>query len=56
MKKVEKDIAALEKKLASPGSSTARRPRSSRRRGGREKALLEAKARLEQSKKLVGEL
>jgi valyl-tRNA synthetase len=55
-RKIDKDLAALEKKLSSPGFVDRAPPEVVEQGRGQKKALLEAKARLEQSKKIVGEL
>jgi valyl-tRNA synthetase len=56
LKKIEKDLAALEKKLASPGFVDRAPPEVVDEARQQRKALLEAKERLEQARKLADEL
>ena len=57
LKKIEKDLArAREEARARRASSTARRRRSSRSRGASATTMLDARARLEESRKLAEEL
>jgi valyl-tRNA synthetase len=56
MKRIEKDLAAVEKKLGSPGFTDRAPPEVVAEARDQRASLIEAKERLAQAKKLVGEL